>query len=74
MVPVIAWLWEALEGAGPFAPEVQVHARREGVGTDVRAAGVENLQEAENRVAGYLGSEAESRQVLKEDVLEFYAE
>ena len=74
MAPVIAWLCEALEGDGRFAAELRfVHV----------AKALERMYDLperaisctlQNRVSGYLGSDSESRERLKQGVKAFYDE
>ena len=74
MAPVIAWLCEALEGDGRFATELRfVHVAKalERMYDLPERAISRTLQ---NRVSGYLGSDSESRERLKQGVKAFYEE
>ena len=74
MAPVIAWLCEALEGDGRFAAELRfVHVAKalERMYDLPERAISRTLQ---NRVSGYLGSDSESRERLKQGVKAFYEE
>ncbi len=74
MAPVMAWLCEALEGDGRFAAELRfVHV----------AKALERMYDLperrishtlQNRVSRYLGTDAESRERLKQSVKAFYDE
>ena len=74
MAPVIAWLTEALEGHGPYAPEVRfVHvAKALERMYDLPDRGIS--RELQTRVSWYLETDAQSREEIKQNVKEFYAE
>ena len=74
MAPVIAWLCEALEGDGRFAAELRfVHVAKalERMYDLPERAISRTLQ---NRISGYLGSDSESRERLKQGAKVFYDE
>ncbi len=72
--PSLVWLSEALVGDGTFAPEIRfVHVAK----ALERMYGLSSRRPSEtlqNRVAGYLGTNPQNREKLKNDSREFYRE
>ena len=74
MAPVIAWLTEALEGHGPYAPEVRFLHVAKALEWMYKLPDRGISRELQKRVSWYLGTDAESREELKQMVKKFYSE
>ena len=74
MAPVIVWLCEALEGDGRFAAEVRFVYVGKALERMYDLPKRRISCTLQNRVSGYLGTDSESRERLKQSAKAFYDE